>query len=359
MPRGLYNTHDEAQWRQEFPAERSVFGSVEFAQLAERHCSITARLFVMGIGIDRITYPFYLRPINGLPFDCSGKHCDTVTPEYSGPFGIKSSSAGEFSQLVHESFRDLGVIAEFMHLNPWQVDAALLQDGETSFNREVVWVDVSLSHDNLWTNHFTHACRKNIKRSQSEKLRIFEASCVGDIREFNRIYCDTMDRNQALSSYYFPLEYFVSIFENFGAHSRFVLAEQKGTVIAATLYLHDRENVFSYLGGADYGFQHTRPSNAIVYDTIDWARRLGKKRLVLGGGYRPDDGIFKFKSSFSNLRTPFYVHRRIHLPDQYRDLEEKWCEHFNSTVDRAAYFPSYRSVSPMKEEDELVCDASR
>ena len=306
----------------------------------------------MDNGSDRVTYPFFMRPIDKLPFDCPIRLWDSVTPEYSGPFGVASSSAKQFSRSVHEAFRETGIIAEFMHLNPWQVDANVLQDGETCLNREVVWVDVSLNHDELWNNHFTHACRKNIKRSQSEKIRVFEASCVEDVREFHRIYYDTMDRNQALSVYYFPLEYFVSIFENLRENSRFVLAEQQGTVIASTLYLHDRENAFSYLGGADYAFQHTRPSNAIVYNTIDWARRMGKKRLVLGGGYRPDDGIFKFKSSFSSLCAPFHVYRRVHLLNQYKELEEEWCRHFNSTVEQATYFPSYRSAAPRTMEAE-------
>ncbi len=46
----------------------------------------------------------------------------------------------------------------------------------------------------------------------------------------------------------FTHEYFEAIRDELGAHARFVLAEYKGQVIAATLYLYDETDVFWYLG---------------------------------------------------------------------------------------------------------------
>jgi hypothetical protein len=43
-------------------------------------------------------------------------------------------------------------------------------------------------------------------------------------------------------------EYFEATRDEFGAHAGFVLAEYKGQVIAATLYLYDETDVFWYLG---------------------------------------------------------------------------------------------------------------
>ena len=354
----LYTTQNESQWRAALPASRSVFGSIEFARLNEKYRGVTARLLALGNASELIAYPFVVRPLDGLPFSHPSALWDSATPEYSGPLGIRSDTAGHFSVTTHHLFKELGVIAEFMHLHPWEIEARLLRDGESSLNRDVVWVDLSRSDDDLWCNSFTPTCRNKIRRSQAENVRVLEASGLADIHEFVRIYHQTMDRNQALESYYFTEEYFAAIFESMPASARFVLAEHRGTVVAAALYLHDRDTAYSYLTGTDYAHQQVRPTNAIIYETIKWARSKGKKRLLLGAGYRQDDGVFKFKASFSNLRAPFHVYRRIHLADQYQQLEEKWCLHYSSTAEHATYFPSYRSVAPMKMEDESVCDAN-
>jgi serine/alanine adding enzyme len=354
----IHSPSDEASWRTELPAGKSVFGSLEFALLAARHFGVSPRLLVMHFDHAPVVYPFFLRPLDKLAFHHAVTGWDAVTPEFTGPFGLTDAAATQFSESLSSAFRELGAVTEFMHLHPWDIEAGLLQNGVVKFNREVVWVDVTLSTDDLWENHFSYACRKNIRRSQAEKVCVFQASTAGDIKEFHRIYRLTMDRNQALSTYYFPLEYFSDIFETLPAHSRFVMAESAGQVIAATLYMYDEQNVYSYLGGADYAFQSMRPTNAIVYETIDWARRAGKRRLILGGGYRPDDGIFKFKASFSSLRKPFYTYQRVHLPEQYAQLEHGWRQHFGGSAEQVAYFPSYRTAAPSKVEAENLCDAS-
>ncbi len=138
--------------------------------------------------------------------------------------------------------------------------------------------------------------------------------------------------------------YFQAIFEEMPSGARFALAEHDGRVIAATLYLHDSDDVYSYLGGADHEHQQLRPTNAVVHDTIRWAREQGKRRLILGGGYRPGDGIFRFKASFSPQRAELELARRVHLPDDLERLTEAWREHNGPGADPGDYFPAYRSA---------------
>jgi len=151
-----------------------------------------------------------------------------------------------------------------------------------------------------------------------------------------------MQRNHAQPSYYFTHEYFETIRDELGAHARFVLAEYKGQIIAATLYLHDETNVFFYLGGSDSSFQNVRPTNALHYDTICWAHAAGKKRLILGGGYKPNDGIFHFKSTFSQHRQSFRTYKRVHLEDNYAALSQAWRTYYDDHEDELTYFPCYR-----------------
>lgn len=165
---------------------------------------------------------------------------------------------------------------------------------------------------------------------------------MGDIREFYRLYVETMRQRHALKHYFFSLDYFSAIFDQLRDSARFALAEYRNQVVAGTLYLHDRDDVYSYLGGADLNFQQVRPTNAIIYDTILWGKRQGKKRLILGGGYSANDGIFRFKASFSPQRANFLVYRCVHLSEKYDALCRSWSSIYGCEAQTAAYFPRYR-----------------
>jgi hypothetical protein len=341
------STRESVLWEKYLPASRSIFGSVGYARICERYRNCTPRLFVVASGNESICYPMLMRSTDELPF--AGVHrgmWDAGSTEFTGPLAHRVSKqfALEFKNRCDAAFRSEGIITEFAHLNPWADNLHLLESNFLHYNREIVWVDVSLNPDVLWSEHFAHACRKNISRAIKEGVQILCATTDDEIKEFYRIYIQTMQRNHAQPNYYFTYEYFKTIRDELAAHARFVLAEYKGQIIAATLYLHDDTDVFSYLGGSDESFQNVRPTNAVIYDTIRWAHDAGKKRLILGGGYKPDDGIFRFKATFSRHRQAFHTYRRVHLEDNYIALSQSWRAYYNAHEDDLAYFPVYRRI---------------
>jgi predicted N-acyltransferase len=132
-----------------------------------------------------------------------------------------------------------------------------------------------------------HAWRKNIKRSVREGVRLFEAETFDHIREFHRIYINTMIRTDASGQYHFSLGYFLRLFDEMRNQVRFTMAAWNGRIVGAILYTHDDDNIYSYSGGADSAFQQMRPSNAIVYDVVRWGAFHGKKRLILEAAIVP------------------------------------------------------------------------
>jgi len=224
-----------------------------------------------------------------------------------------------------------------------------LKSADLQFNREIVYVDLTWPIERLWSDSYNHACRKNISRAQRETVRVVTAESDKDVEEFYRIYLHTMQRNQASGRYFFSLDYFLDFFRLLPQHARFALALFQDKIVAGTLYLHDDANIYSYLGGADHAFQHVRPTNAIVHEIIQWGKGLGKRRLILGSGYQPNDGISRFKAGFSPLRTEFYVYKRIHRDDIYSSLSEQWRAHFGPSAKPGGYFPAYRELPPTED----------
>jgi hypothetical protein len=298
-----------------------------------------------------ICYPLLLRSTNDLPFvtDTTARW-DSTTPDFTGPLlaGTDDRVRSAFPNLCDALFRSEGIVAEFAHLYPWSTARTVLDLQGFVYNRDIVWVDLCLSFEALWHEQLQDSCRKNINAAARNGVRVFASSAEDNVREFCRIYEGTMRRNHAQDAYYFPFGFFRTLREQLPENARFVFAEYEDQIVAATLYLHDDTDVFSFLGGADASFQFVRPTNAVIWDTIQWARQAGKKRLILGGGYRPDDGIFQFKAGFSRLRQPFHIYRRIHLEQDYALLERQ-CREYYSVADLPAdYFPSYRHTPKAK-----------
>jgi len=349
MSARLLTTADAAEWEQALPASRSAFGSLGFARAQERMGLANPRLLVAMMGEAAVAYPLSLRSLDDLPFAAAASgRWDSASPPFTGPIASGGDlsrperlnpSLGALAEQVAAVLSEEGVVSEFAHLHPWSSAPDVVGGGEA--DREVVWVDATLDPEELWRSSYSKACRKNVRRSEREGVGVRAAEGPDDIAEFHRIYEQTMVRSKAQASYFLDLGYFEAIHEEMPDAARFALAEVDGKVIAATLYMHDADDVYSYLGGADHAFQELRPTNAVVHATIAWAREEGKRRLILGGGYRPGDGIFRFKASFSPKRVTLRLARRVLRPDDYEALVEAWARHHGG-ASPTGFFPAYR-----------------
>jgi len=348
MTEHFLTTGDPDAWRKYLPESRSVFGSLGYARFCEAHRNFSSRLYVVESKYVTIAYPLLFRSLRNLPFRLeTNAKWDATTPNFTGPLisGDEPGLVDSFPILRDALFQGEGVVAEFAHLHPWSQARTLLGEG-CDYDRDIVWVDTTLSPEDLWRTHIEHACRKKIKQSEREGVKIIIASSDDHIREFYRVYRHTMERNQAEASYYLSYEIFRGFREELPDNARFVLAEYRDQIVAITLCLHDDNDAFCLYGGADAAFHHVRPTNAVFWDLICWAHQTGKKRLVLGGGNSPNDGIFRFKAGFSRFREPFYIYKRIHLARDYALLEQQHRRDNNLNGDPVTYFPSYRS--PLK-----------
>jgi hypothetical protein len=95
-------------------------------------------------------------------------------------------------------------------------------------------------------------------------------------------------------------------------------------------------------------FAQVRPVNAYLFEAIRSALGRGKQRMVLGGGYQPDDGVYRFKANFSRLRERFCTYRRVHDAATYSALTQAWSDKHAGLLPRTDFFPSYRSARPVE-----------
>ncbi|MBI4566653.1 MAG: GNAT family N-acetyltransferase [Planctomycetes bacterium] len=347
----LLTTGDADSWRAILPADASVMGSVEYARICEKRTGYPARLFVLETDGPAVAYPFFLRPISTLPFEAGlGKEAwDTCTPEYTGPLSparLAAFDGLEFADRFARVCREHRIVAEFAHLNPWNVPAGLLDPASVEFDREIVYVDLTGSEEQVWARSLTSDGRRQTKQARRAGVRVRRAESPGDILEFHRLHTLTMKRCRALDRYYFPPEHFLEIQESMPENAFYVLAEYRDRVVAAGLFFVDRSDVYWHLSAADLEFASVRPVNAFVYETIRWAVSRRKQHLVMGGGCHPNDGVFHFKANFSPLRAWFRTFKRVHDATAYAALTRAWTVHYGGCPPRFDFFPAYRSASP-------------
>jgi|LGOV01.1.fsa_nt_gb hypothetical protein len=354
----VLSTADAEHWQDVLPAEVCVMGSVEYARIGEQQNGYVAKLFVVENGQAVIAYPFFLRPINELQFAGPGAEgsFDTYSPEYTGPIILSRGNDKELQQARFAEYfsiycREVNIVCEFAHLNPWLDGKQLLNPKLINSDREVVTVDLTLSEEDLWKQSLTSDARRQTRQAEKAGVIVRRAESIDDVKEFHRLHENTMERRHALERYRIPLEYFVSIFQSMPEIAFFMLAEYQDRVVAGGLYLHGGSDVYWHLSAVDLDYSRTRPVNKYVWQTLCWATDVGKKRMLLGGGYNGSDGVFRFKAGFSPLREQFSTYRCIHNQSAYSALIDAWAEFYQTTPNQTEYFPAYRSI-PQPELDE-------
>lgn len=343
---------EAAQWSalwESWPA-REVFAHPNYARL---FCDENSRALCAVWDTDegRAMYPFLFRDVKKEPFCLPGIEAaaDLVTPYgYGGPVfwgGDANTIAEGFWNYFSDWCGRRGVVSEFVRFSLFR-DAALAYPGEQEESRLNVVRDLCADEDTIWMS-YDHDVRTNVRKAQSYNVQV-EVDPTGErVEDFLRVYYSTMNRRDADDTYYFPRSFFEQLRDGLAGQFCFFHAVWGGNVVSTELVLLSAENAYAFLGGTDREAFHVRPNDMLRHHIILWTRQAVKKRYVLGGGYQPDDGIFRQKKRFApGSYAPFMVGRRVINTDLYdRLIERRRAFEAANGVEwspKPGYFPAYR-----------------
>lgn len=290
---------------------------------------------------------FILRPVK---WELDGKRWfDIVTPYgYGGPVMLECTDPEKLMEAYREAFTayclEHNIVCEFIRFHLFDnVDVRQHYYGETAHMLDNVVVDTALDYDIIRMN-YEHKVRKNVKKAVNSGLEICIEQSLDHLDDFLNIYYATMDRNQATAYYYFKRSYFEDIARLLPENYMYFHVMKDGKAISTELVLCSEEYAYSFLGGTDKAYYDMRPNDFLKDAIIQWCSRTGRKHFILGGGYHKDDGIYRYKRSFTKAPdAPFYVGRAIlNKPVYDRLVELRAAE--DPTFDRgSSYFPLYRA----------------
>ncbi len=253
-----------------------------------------AVLYACNSGI--IFYPFIKRQI---PDYIS--HFDIISAYgYGGPYGstgITSCHWINFWLYFDEWCHNNKIVSEVIKFGLFGNENCYYPGQiETVMNNIVRNLEINLDDLN---REYEHKVRKNVKRAEQYKLS-FELD-IGEKRidKFLNIYYDTMDRRNAEQKYYFDKNFFEWIRLEMYQNSCIFFVSYEGIPVSTELVLTSKENIYSYLGGTNPDYFQMRPNDFLKTKVIQWGHNNGYKNYILGGGYKKEDGIYRYKKAFA------------------------------------------------------------
>lgn len=319
-----------------------------FARPGDRVVCAAAQTQVGGI-----LYPVILRPLGREPWAGSeARKCDLTTAYgYGGPFAwnVPDRLAPGFWSQFDAWARTHGAVTSFARLSLFP-EQMISFDGDLADRGPNVVRTLTHSDEELWSD-YDGKVRKNVKRARREGLSVRFDAAGERLDAFLEVYEATMNRREALSQYFFPRSFFETIVTELAGQFAFVHAVAGEKVVASELVLVSTQNAYFYLGGTLAEAFPLRPNDLLQHEVFRYCRDRGVKRCVLGGGYRPDDGILRFKRSFApGGDRPFRVGVKTYdreasarLVESRRAWERTQGREWNPSGD---FFPRYRSGLP-------------
>lgn len=316
-----------------------------------------ARMARFRRGESVIVYPFFQRRISSLPFLHSPErwnpYSDIVSPYgYGGPLAQLAEDDeeergriwSEFLDAFHGYCLEHNIVSEFARLHPFLQNHRQfsLSDGLDPRGK-VVTVDLSQSDEEIWRG-FTKENRKKIVRAQANGLRVKEANEPADVQQFAELYLLNMQRLQARDWYMFPETWLSELHARFLEHLTLFFVYEGQRLVAGGSVFHMNGLVGNFLSATAEDCGQFSPNNLLFYEIIRWAKRRGYRWYNMGGGYRNNDGVMRFKLNFSQHTEDFHTYQKVHLPQAYEALVQEWRQALSATIEMedSKYFPLYR-----------------
>lgn len=340
----ILNTNDEKKWCNSFsrlPSEsQNVYSSFQYYKIYEKIHGGQAQCFVHQDGNNIFYYPFLKKSVSDLDFI----H-DLEAYDIEGAYGYNGAFSNSYDELFIKQYTHLfldycsseKIIAEFQRFNPVYQNQLLTPWLDIIKSNENIIVDLKV--EDIWTNSYAHAVRKNVQKAQRNGIecKIIQGINIShsELEIFVNIYRKTMERNSADDRYYYQFDFFYKLATMCPNNSIFIFSLLEGQPISCELALYDNFSAYSFLGGSLEEFFQYSPNVLLKHHLIMYFKNLGLSYFCLGGGTTPNDGIYKYKSNFDKHGARnFFFGKKIHNQKIYDDICKLWNQRYPAKKDR-------------------------
>lgn len=274
---------------------------------------------------------------------------DLITPYgYGGPIIIDFVNDDLKHKLVQEYYKSFkgycgenNIVSEFIRFHPILENYNDFKDiYNIQYMRKTLGTNLK-DFNNPIQSEFSKSCRKVIRRALRGGITFKIEENPNNLDEFINIYNSTMDRNEAAEYYYFEVEYFNNIINNFKENVVLVKAIYDEKTIASGLYFIFNKIIHIHLSGTLNEYLDLSPAYILRYAITLWGKENGYDLIHHGGGRSnsEEDSLYRFKKRFANnTEFDFYIGKKVWNIEVYNKL----CE-LKGINGEIQFFPAYRA----------------
>ncbi len=350
----IFTTAQPAKWMSALEnCSHDFYHLPQYHALAEWSGEGTALLFHYAEGEYSIALPLLIRTLDNI----AGVHPRqdwqdaTSVYGYAGPVASHSEVPAlvlrNFQERLRERLLEMNIVTVFSRLHPILRQQELLQGlGDCRTLSQTVSIDLTLPVEAQRT-----AYRSSLKTSLN-RLRRNGVTCVHDpdglhLDTFIQIYHETMTRVGAVPLYFFPREYFYSLFGTLGDRFHLILGMSQGEIVCGGIFIECGGVLQYHLGGTRNAALEFAPMKLLLDEARIWANQRKLRVFHLGGGAtaRPDDPLLHFKLGFSDRTHDFAVWQWVLQPEAHERMCQQrlqWIEGKSIVTSGSTFFPEYR-----------------
>jgi hypothetical protein len=325
---------------------REVFAHPDYVRLFAR----AGDRVVCAAGEDAgggVLFPLLLRPLAAEPWAARGEaRWDAITPYgYGGPFAWTAPGGTRDDEgfwRAHAAWcAAAGIVTTFARLPLFDGQLPALPVSPESRGPNVVR-PLGPDVEAIW-REYDRQVRANVKAAERAGVTIEVDLTGARLDGFLHVYEHTMRRRGAAGFYFFPRPFFEALVRDLAGQFAFFHALHDGAVVSSELVLVSSQHAYMLLSGTLAEAYPLRPNDLLRHRTVEWAAARGLSAYVLGGGYEPNDGVYRHKRNFApKSQLPFRVACLVHDPAAVADLEARRVA-AGGWAPKEGWFPTYRA----------------
>lgn len=345
---GFITAHDRGQWDAYVGrAGGDIYHSAGYHLAYEARDQVASAFWAEFDG-RVLFYPYFVRAIRSVAGEAiaSGLADIETVYGYAGPVAnpdfderARAEAWGEFDAWC----RATGIVCEFIRFHPLLATHRFASPAcDLVEDRTTVAIRTDIAPDALLASYSSEQ-RNRLRKAVSSGVEVEREPTSKSLDEFIALYELTMRRRDAERRYFFDRAYYGRLVRALDESVGLYVARISGRMVAAALFLFGRDTVHYHLGGSLEEARAAAPNNLLFHAAALDAGKAGKSWLHLGGGRTPDpsDSLLRFKGTFSRLRVPFFLGKRVHNAGAYEMLVDRWRAR-SGDAGTPRYFQLYR-----------------
>ncbi|SFC56955.1 Acetyltransferase (GNAT) domain-containing protein [Alkalibacterium subtropicum] len=321
---------------------KDIYSSYTYAQLYEEIENGEAVSYTFENEYGIVDYTFIKRKI---PFLVEGKQFYDITTAY-GYGGLEISNVTDSEALLdtyfkafHDYCQTNDIVSEFIRFHLFENEEI-----KKYFYGEIGLIGSHISrnlNDPIDCN-FHNTISRAARKAERLGLHVSFDTSGESVDDFLNVYTETMDRNNAKDFYYFDKKFFEKLHHHLKDQFIYANAVYEDKTVSSILVLFGEKYAYFFLGGTLQEYLSTDASTFLQYNVIQYLKEKGLDYYTLGGGYKGNDGLYRYKKKFDKQGVyPFHVGKKVHDLDVYNKLVEMSASKGDIDTE-SSFFPLYR-----------------